>query len=275
MNIQNFRIQTKQRLKEIEQVLSQIDRIIMKHLQLSKPQLIIQSQRELTKEEIEKIEVDIKKLEKHIPIQYILQEQEFMKIPFLVDEHVLIPQPDTEILVEKIIETYKNKPVEILDLCTGSGAIAVSLAKYLPDASIAATDISKEALEIAKKNAEIQKVKVKFYEADIWNGVPDKKWDAIVSNPPYIETDIIKSLAPEVQKEPHIALDGGKDGLQFYRKIIQKAPFYLKENGKVFLEIGYNQKEAVEQIAKDTKSYKNIQHQKDLAGNDRVVELSI
>ena len=276
MNIREYRIKTKQQLnhKGIQDAARNVDRILMKQLGLSKMELTIGEGKELTNMQKEQLDTDINLLLQHIPVQYIVQEQEFMKLPFYVNEHVLIPQPDTEILVETIVEQYAGKDVTILDLCTGSGAIAISIAHYLPKANIVATDISQDALEVAKRNATTLQVadRIQFYQADIWEGLPAQKWDVIVSNPPYIETAVIPTLALEVQKEPHIALDGGIDGLYFYRNIIIKAPQYLQEQGALYLEIGYNQKEAVEQIAIQTKQYTKIIHRKDLEGNDRVIE---
>ena len=276
MNIREYRIKTKQQLnhKGIQDAARNVDRILMKRLGLSKMELTIGEEKELTNMQKEQLDTDINLLLHHIPVQYIVQEQEFMKLPFYVNEHVLIPQPDTEILVETIVEQYAGKDVTILDLCTGSGAIAISIAHYLPKANIVATDISQDALEVAKRNATTLQVadRIQFYQADIWEGLPAQKWGVIVSNPPYIETAVIPTLALEVQKEPHIALDGGEDGLYFYRNIITKAPQYLQEQGTLYLEIGYNQKEAVEQIAIQTKQYTKIIHRKDLEGNDRVIE---
>ena len=207
------------------------------------------------------------------PIQYITNKQEFMGMEFFVDENVLIPQPDTENLVEEVINTYnKNKEeIKILDICTGSGAIGISLAKYIEKSKITLSDISRDALEIAKKNAKDNKVedKTSFIESDMFKNISDK-YDIIVSNPPYIETDVITTLDKQVQNEPHIALDGGKDGLDFYRILAKEAKDYLNDDGYLFMEIGYNQKEAVEQILEDN-NYKNIYSKKDLSGNDRIV----
>jgi len=279
VNIKTYRIQVKRRLKDegLQDVGRCVDRIMMRGLELSKAELVMQGERELTEAEEVKLEKDMKRLEEHVPVQYILGEQEFMRLPFYVNASVLIPQPDTEILVEMVIEQYKDVQVKILDLCTGSGAIAISLAKYLPQARIVASDISKEALEVAKENAKRMQVeeKVHFLEADLWEGLPKEKWDVIVSNPPYIQTKLLPELPLEVQKEPHIALDGGEDGLMYYKHIIKEAPMFLKSGGKVFLEIGYDQKEAVEQIAREVGVYREIKHKKDLEGNDRVIELSI
>ena len=216
----------------------------------------------------------IKKLCQGIPIQHITHRQEFMKMTFYVDENVLIPRKDTETLVEEVIKISKKMGAKkILDLCTGSGAIAVSLAKYIEKSQITAVDISKKALNVAKLNAKNNEVenKITFVESDLFNNIKKEKYDIIVSNPPYIKKEVLKSLDKEVQKEPKLALDGGYDGLDFYRKIINKAEEYLKFNGYLCFEIGYDQKEDVEDLLKNEEKYTNIQCIKDLCDNDRVI----
>lgn len=210
------------------------------------------------------------------PVQYITNKQEFMGLSFFVDENVLIPQPDTEILVEEAIK-YANQikeNVEILDMCTGSGCIGVALAKHVKNAKVTLVDISTKALEVAKKNAKENEVKekVNFIQSDMFENIKSK-FDVIVSNPPYIKTKVINELDLQVQNEPKLALDGGENGLKFYEILISEAPKYLKENGKIFLEIGYDQKKEVEELARNSKFYKEIETVKDLANNDRVIEL--
>ena len=219
----------------------------------------------------------IEQLKNHEPLQYIINKQEFMGLEFYVDENVLIPQPDTENLVEEVIhlsdKSRKNlkKELRILDLCTGSGAIAISLSKLIKNALIYASDISKEALKIAEENSNRNSANVLFFESDLFKDISNLyKFNIIVSNPPYIEKDIIKTLSEEVKKEPMLALDGGEDGLDFYRKIAKDAKEYLKENGYLAFEIGYNQKKAVIEILKEN-GYRNIYSRKDLGGNDRIV----
>lgn len=219
------------------------------------------------KDVMEKIE----KLKENIPIQYIINNQEFMKLNFYVDENVLIPRSDTEILVEEIINTYENKRVKILDLCTGSGCIAISLKKYIPNAEVYASDVSKSALEVAKINAKRNDTEIKFVISNLFNDIINKNFDIIVSNPPYIKTKIIDTLSKEVQKEPKIALDGGIDGLFFYRKIIKEGYEYLAHGGMIFLEIGYDQKQELIDIIKEDKRYKFIESKKDLGDNDRII----
>ena len=220
----------------------------------------------------------IRPLQNGKPIQYIINQQEFMGINFYVDENVLIPQPDTEILVEEIIEICRKracncqKGPKILDLCTGSGAIGISLAKYIEDNNITMSDISKKALEIARKNAVQNHVedKCKFIQSDMFENI-ESKFDIIVSNPPYIKTQVIENLDKQVQNEPILALDGGQDGLRFYRLIIEQANKHLEEDGILALEIGYDQKEEVMRLLKESDKYTDIYSKKDLAENDRIV----
>jgi len=223
------------------------------------------------------------------PVQYITGKQEFMGMTFKVNENVLIPQPDTEVLVEKAIETiniydFENdndkdvhifnsvvdpdqKVIKILDLCTGSGAIAISIAKKFENninfhVDITASDISLEALEVARENAINSNAQIKLVESNMFENL-DMDYDIIVSNPPYIKTNVIDTLDKNVQCEPHLALDGGEDGLRFYR-IIKRNLDRLKPNGYLVLEIGYDQANDIKKIFDNVKIYK------DYGGNDRV-----
>ena len=236
--------------------------------------LLIYDEKQLQKtQEIEYFK-NIDKIVNGTPLQHITHQQEFMKMNFFVNEDVLIPRPDTEILVEEVINiANKINAKKILDLCTGSGAIAVSLAKYVKDSEITAVDISEKALKISKLNAKNNKVddKITFIESDLFENIKKEKYDIIVSNPPYIKKEIIKSLEKEVQKEPYIALDGGYDGLDFYRKIIKESFEYLKYNGYLCLEIGYDQKEDVTKLIQDEEKYSNIYSKTDFGGNDRII----
>ena len=208
------------------------------------------------------------------PLQYITNNQEFMGLNFFVNENVLIPQPDTEIIVEETLKKckelfLKNGKIRILDLCTGSGAIAVSLSNFLGDeAEVFASDISTKALEVAKYNNGKNNTNVRFIESNLFENIQEQKFDIIVSNPPYIRSDVINKLSKQVQNEPHLALDGGEDGLKFYKKIIEQACNYI-ENGYLILEIGYDQKEDVENLLKENKNYSEIKTIQDFSGNDR------
>ena len=211
-----------------------------------------------------------------MPLQYITNNQEFMGLNFFVNENVLIPQPDTEIIVEETLKKCKelllqNGKIKILDLCTGSGAIAVSLSNFLGDkAEVFASDISTKALDVAKNNNEKNNTNVRFIESNLFENIQEQKFNIIVSNPPYIRSNVINNLPKQVQNEPHLALDGGEDGLKFYKKIIEQACGYI-ENGYLILEIGYDQKEDVENLLKENKNYSEIKTIQDLSGNDRCV----
>lgn len=258
-------------LKEnnIDEAHSKARRLLAFTLNVPKEYLIINNEKELSKQDFEHYKNYITRLINGEPIQYIIGKQEFMGIEFNVNKDVLIPQPDTEILVEETIKIAKeyNKP-KVLDLCTGSGAIAVSIKKYVPEAEVFASDISIKALQLAKINNIDNNIN--FIESNLFENI-NNEFDIIVSNPPYIRTEEIKSLSKEVQNEPLIALDGGQDGLDFYRDIIKQAHNYLKSNGKLCLEIGDEQKDAITQILKSNFNYTNIKYYKDLQGNDRVI----
>ena len=236
----------------------------------------------------------IEKRAKRQPLQHITGEQEFMGFPFKVNEHVLIPRQDTETMVEDAIELLekgtlrggaygRGKPLkgsaDILDLCCGSGAIGISLAKTFGKAKVVCTDVSPQALETARENASYNACKnIKFVESDMFeapffNGrFGKKKFDLIISNPPYIESEVIEGLEPEVKDhEPRLALDGGTDGLNFYRKIAQEAAAYLKKDGVLMMEIGYEKKDAVKEILRQTGEYERIIGLTDLTGRDRIV----
>lgn len=209
------------------------------------------------------------------PIAYIVGNREFMGLDFYVQEGVLIPRPDTEILVEEVIEIGNNKgKIEILDIGTGSGAITISLAKYLDNANLTSVDISEIALEIGKKNAVSNDVdnKIKFVKSNLFSEIEiDKKFDIIVSNPPYIPRKVVETLDKQVKDfEPYTALEGGEDGLDFYREITKQAKSYLKENGVLAYEVGHDQGGDVSKLM-EINGYTNIYTKKDLQGIDRVV----
>lgn len=235
----------------------------------------------------------IERRKKRIPLQHITKEQEFMGYSFYVNEHVLIPRQDTETLVEEAVELIREKQreasqrgsksvfgentsdgrLQVLDMCTGSGCILVSILKMCPEIQGKGCDISKDALEVARKNAERLDVKAEWVQSDLFTEFVENKpqFDVIVSNPPYIPTIDIEELQPEVRiHDPRIALDGREDGLYFYRRMIEDSIFHIKTGGSLLFEIGFNQGEDVKGLMKNY-GYENVEIKKDLSGLDRVV----
>ena len=207
--------------------------------------------------------------EKRIPLEYITNETEFMGLPFYVNENVLIPRQDTECLVEEVMKASQGK--DILDLCTGSGCIGISLAVLGKCKSVTLADISVEALAAAKKNAVLNQVDIAIIQSDLFAEVSGC-FDIIVSNPPYIPTEEIAGLMPEVRDyEPRLALDGSSGGLLFYRSIIAESGYFLKREGMLYFEIGCNQGEAVSRLMREA-GFSDVIIKKDLAGLDRIVQ---
>lgn len=230
--------------------------------------LYLNKDKRLTSDQARLISASLKRRIKGEPLQYIIGKTEFMGLEFKVNKNVLIPRPETEILVEVAIKYAKNK--KILDLGTGSGCIAITIARKLPGSDVTGVDISEDALSIAKENAKLNGVRVKFLHTELFKGL-SKKYDLIISNPPYIPSDQIRSLQPELKYEPFIALDGGNDGLEFYRKIIKEAPDYLEDNGILIMEMGFGQRKCIEDILKDTKHFNIIEIIKDYNNIDRII----
>lgn len=231
--------------------------------------LLCHGDREVTKEEEAEFRSYVERRSAHVPLQHILGYQEFMGLRFEVNEHVLIPRQDTEILVEEVMR-YLHDGMRILDLCTGSGCILLSLLHYSNGCYGMGVDISEEALEIARRNAKALGIAADFRESDLFEMVAGT-YDILVSNPPYIESDVIPTLMEEVREhDPYLALDGGKDGLSFYRRIIEEADAYLCRGGRIFLEIGSEQAEAVSGLLRKA-GFAQIEVIRDLAGLDRVV----
>ena len=240
-------------------------------LNVEKEYLILHDLEEISEENIKKYKECINRLINNEPLQYIIGKQEFYGIDFFVNKNVLIPQPDTEILVEEVINICKKEyqksldTINILDLCTGSGAIGIAIKKNTKNTKIVISDISKEALEVAKYNLNsVNEKNIKIIQSDLFENI-------IVSNPPYIKTSVIKELSKEVQNEPIIALDGGKDGLDIYKRIISKAYKYLKKDGFLCLEIGYDQLQDVIALINNNGKYKEIYSKKDINGKDRII----
>ena len=203
------------------------------------------------------------------PLQYILGEAPFMGLTFRVEPGVLIPRFDTETLCEEAIRVIKRRCAKVLDIGTGSGALAVSIAKLCPDAAVTAVDVSDKALEIAAGNAKANGVSVNFIKSDCFSALVGERYDLIVSNPPYIDAQEMRSLMREVKYEPELALYGGKDGLDFYRKISREAPQHLRRGGTLLFEIGWRQKDAVSAMVSEHVG--EAYALKDLGGNWRVV----
>lgn len=236
---------------------------------ISRAQYFVRQEESISSDMNARYEDLIQKRGMHIPLQHLTGRQSFMGLEFAVNEHVLIPRQDTEILVEEALKRVLPGD-KVLDMCTGSGCIAVSIAVMAREAKVYAADISAEALKVAKANAQRLQANVTFIESDLFGNV-EGMFDRIVSNPPYIKSGQIAELMPEVREhEPLCALDGSEDGLYFYRRIIEEADAYLKPSGWLFFEIGYDQGEAVFGMMRRA-GYDKIEIKKDLAGLDRVV----
>ncbi len=207
-----------------------------------------------------------------MPLQYITHESNFCGLELYVDENVLVPRFDTEVLVEKVLRDNINRNLSVLDLCTGSGCIAIALAKLGGYTKVYGSDISRAALEIADRNATANETEITFYESDMFEQLDRlKDLDVLVSNPPYIKSSVCEELMTEVRDhEPRFALDGDIDGLKFYRIIASRAREHLRKGGKLYLEIGYDQAEEVKRLLEEHK-YTNIEVIRDLSGLDRVI----
>ncbi len=275
--------------------------VILCHaLKCNRAYLYSHDDRVLNQEEVELLNNMLNQRMDNVPLQYIIGETEFMGLPFIVSPDVLIPRHDTETLVEECIKkvsllsknTEKDifmgyaesinigmdqrkdlKNVKVLDMCTGSGCIAISIAHYCPESTVMACDVSKDALKIAALNCERNEVqnRVELHCGNLFDAIDGgQQFNLIVSNPPYIESDVIPELQIEVRNyEPCLALDGGRDGLDFYREIIAKAPAYLTDGGYILFEIGYNQGESVKELMNEF--FCDINVLKDISTNDRAI----
>lgn len=231
--------------------------------------LLVRPERELTEEENAEYTAFIARRALHEPLQYITGEQDFMGLTFATDPSTLIPRQDTETLVEEILP-HLHDGMHLLDVCTGSGCILLSLLKYSNDCVGMGCDLNPDAVALAKRNGEMLGIEAEFVQSDLFEEI-EGIYDIIVSNPPYIETQVIETLDTVVKGyEPHTALDGGEDGLDFYRRIIADAKKYLRREGKLFFEIGCEQAEQVSKLLTEA-GYKEVTVRKDLAGLDRVV----
>ncbi len=225
---------------------------------------------EMTEEQVREFEVLIRKRAERVPLQYITGEQEFMGLTFHVNSNVLIPRQDTETLVEEALKIVRPG-MKLMDMCTGSGCVLISILKNAHDVEGIGYDISKQAINVAKENAKLNEVPAMFERSDLFEDVVEKDFDVIVSNPPYIPTDVIATLMPEVAEfEPREALDGKGDGLYFYSKILEQCKNYMKPDGYVLFEIGCEQGDSVSTMMR-LAGFSEVHVIKDLARNDRVV----
>lgn len=230
----------------------------------------VHGEEDITQDAQKEYEIAVQKRAEHIPLQYIIGEQEFMGLRFKVNSNVLIPRQDTETLVEQVLKIVKPG-MKVLDLCTGSGCVLISVLKNAPELTGMGSDISKTALLVAKENAKLHEVDAEWVRSDLFDNITET-FDVIMANPPYIPTGEILSLMPEVRDfEPENALDGGADGLDFYRKITEQVKDYLNPGGYVYMEIGYDQGEAVSELMRNA-GFTEVEVIKDLARNDRVVK---
>ena len=239
-------------------------------LQCNRVKLYVEQDKPLSQQELNTMHELVERRGRHEPIAYILGCKGFMQDDFVVSPAVLVPRPETELLVEKAAAIFQNERIEFLDIGTGSGAIVISLLKLLPNAYATAADISSDALAVAMTNAQNLGVadRVKFVKTDVYQGLDSQKFDLIISNPPYIPNGDIDSLDEDVKKEPRLALAGGVDGLDFYRRIITGADKYLTSDGVLAMELGIHQSQAVATLCREAR-YTIIKVTKDYAGIDR------
>lgn len=274
--------QAKQILKEhgVGDPLRDSEIILAQELKKCRVQFYLDKNRILSKKTLSSFRKKILKRAERFPLAYVTGNTNFMGLDFFVDKNVLVPRQETELLVEKameILKTFRKKKVFVLDVGTGCGNIAVSIAKLLKNSEVYASDISSKALNIAKKNAILNKTgdKIVFLKGSLFEPCKklklDQKFDLIVSNPPYIPSKEIDSLQKEVQFEPRMALDGGKDGLDLYRSIIKQAPVYLKKGGCLLFEIGIGQLRKIKKLINDTGKFEEPKVFKDYSSIDRVV----
>ncbi|MFA6807403.1 MAG: peptide chain release factor N(5)-glutamine methyltransferase [Eubacteriales bacterium] len=260
----------------VEEPRIEADILLASVLKVTRDKLYLERESILSVEQISKFQSLIKLRGTRVPLAYILKTREFMGLDLYVDERVLIPRPETELIAEEVINEEKSNIkrgrhdlLSVLDLCTGSGAVAIALAYYMTEARVTGTDISSGAIEVARKNAINNKVKIDWRLGDLFNPVQGKKFDWIISNPPYVSVEEYEKCSFEVKKEPKLALCGGKNGLDFYQRISSQAEAYLKPKGKIVLEIGYNQAVKVRELF-EKKGY-TTKVLADLAGLDRIV----
>lgn len=252
------------------------DLLLARVLHVSRDRLYLDCDLNLSQQEEANYRGSILRRADHEPLQYILKRQEFMGLSFCVDERVLIPRADSELLIEKWLDLVRSEEepgqdrlLKVVDLCTGSGALAISMAHYYPKAQVVGTDLSQEALDVARENAVRLGVSVQWRQGDFVKPIQGEYWDYIITNPPYVTAEEYCQCALEIFKEPSMAFLGGQDGLDFYRRLSQEARSLLNPQGKLLMEIGWNQADAVCELFRvkgfETKVFP------DLAGRDRVI----
>ena len=258
---------------------NEIEILLSHFLNVSKAELYLRSNDTIDDKTLMMLENAVSERTTRKPLQYIIGNVPFLNTTIHVNENVLIPRPETEYMVDLVLRQTASidTEIQILDLCTGSGAIAISLKKNLPNAKIYASDICEKALYTAKNNAQINNVEINFIKSDLF-GIPNSefriKYDITISNPPYISPDVYTTLQPEIYFEPKIAFVSDHDGLYFYEKIISDAKDFMQPNSTLYLEIGENQTKSILSLAKKHE-YKNIDVYKDLCKKDRIVRLKI
>ncbi len=247
--------------------------LLNKHFGVTRADVLLRGEEEYPDDAVLAYWQDIRARGDRKPLQHLLGSWEFMGLPFMVNPNVLIPRAETEWLAEQVIERYAGKPIRVLDLCTGSGCIGIAIKKFLPDAEVTLLDISDLALAVAKENAKNLNVQVKLEKWDLLQGVPffleKERYDVIVSNPPYIKTEDLPALQPEVQQEPELALDGGADGLLYYRALAKDWTALLKDGGEMLVETGEDTGAGVQAIFAE--QFPNAALHRDLAGLPRYV----
>ena len=260
------------RLSEIPDPRLDAEWLLSEVLGVSRLEMLLNKRRELTEREAAAYETLLARREQREPLQYILGSQSFMGFSLKTDSRALIPRNDTEALCEEALK-YIRPGGRVLDLCTGSGALAVAIKKLCPGADVIAADVSEAALSLARENAQRLGADVRFVGGDLFSPLTGERFDAIVSNPPYIPEDLRGRLQAEMEREPALALFAGPDGLDFYRRIAREAPAYLLPGGRLCVEIGDGQKEAVQALLKER--FEDIRVLNDMNGLPRVISAAV
>lgn len=245
-------------------------RLLLSHITgLTLSEMIIKNTQPLEDKSVGAFFAAIERRKSHEPLQYILGKWDFMGLTFKIDKRALIPRPETELLVEEALIYIRKlkRPAKVLDICTGSGCIAVAISRLLPEAAVTAIDISPAALALAKENAAIHGCNITFIESNLLDNLPYQTFDVIISNPPYIPTQDLETLQPELSHEPKLALDGGIDGLDIYHVLVPQCYDFLVPGGVLLLELGPPGVETIMERA----CYDTIQQIKDYAGHNRIL----